>query len=129
MSDKMKFRMFQWPVNPEHFGIHAVCEPEYTIDSYGDFSYTGIGPVCRIFTGGGVFCGKEAVEMFNALAVIMATRTGGDLYHPVWGTTTAVLTDLRMSQESRPDYIEYTFTFRETDEKGNIPKLPQNMTE
>ncbi|MBR7179236.1 MAG: DNA circularization N-terminal domain-containing protein [Oscillospiraceae bacterium] len=126
MGNNMKFRMFQWPVNPERFGIRSVCEPEYKIDSDGDFAYTGIGPMCRVFTGGGVFCGDDAVEMFNALAVIMATRTGGELYHPVWGTATAVLTELQMTQESRPDYIEYAFTFRETDESGTIPRLPQH---
>ena len=30
-----------------------------------------------------------------------------------------------MSQQSRPDYIEYSFTFRGTDEKGGIPRLPE----
>ena len=56
----------------------------------------------------------------------MATRTQGELFHPVWGTTTAYLTELEMSQSSRPEYIEYSFTFRETDEKGGIPMLPEN---
>lgn len=125
MSNKMKFRMFQWPVNPERFGIRSVCAPEYMENDRGGYDYTGIGPMCRVFTGGGVFCGADAVEMFNALAVIMATRTGGELYHPTWGTTTAILTELKMTQESRPDYIEYSFTFRETDEDGTIPKLPK----
>ena len=121
---KMKYRMFQWPENPERFGIQAVCQPEYTENSVGGYDYTGMGPMCRVFSGGGVFCGPEAVEMFNALAVLLATRVGGELYHPVWGTTTACLTELEMSQDSRPECIEYSFTFRETDEKGSIPRLP-----
>lgn len=125
----MKYRMFLWPENPERFGIRAVVEPEYVENDVGGYDYTGMGPMCRIFTGGGVFCGPEAAEMFNALAVLLATRTGGELYHPIWGTTTAYLTELTMSQDSRPDYVEYSFTFRETDENGSIPRLPQRDSE
>lgn len=124
-ADKMKFQMFRWHENPERFGILAVCEPEYKENEYGSYDYTGIGPMCRVFTGGGVFCGESAVQQFNSLAVLMAVREQGELYHPVWGTTTAYLTQLEMTQQSRPDYIEYSFTFRETDEKGGIPWLPE----
>lgn len=124
--EKMRFRMFDWPENPEQFGIRAVCAPEYEENGYGAYDYTGMGPMCRVYTGKGVFCGKDAVQSFNALAVLMATRTQGELFHPVWGTTTAYLTELQMTQQSRPEYIEYSFTFRETDEKGGIPMLPEN---
>lgn len=124
-ADKMKFRIFRWHENPEWFGIRAVCSPEYEPNEYGAYDYLGLGPMCRIFTGGGVFCGEDAVQQFNSLAVLLSNRTMGELYHPVWGTTTAYLTELEMSQQSRPDYIEYSFTFRETDEKGGIPILPE----
>lgn len=127
--DKMQYRMFLWPENPERFGIRAVVEPEYVENDVGGYDYTGMGPMCRVFTGSGVFHGPEAAEMFNALAVLLATRTGGELRHPVWGTTTACLTELNMSQDSHPDYVEYSFTFREMDEKGSIPRLPQRDNE
>jgi hypothetical protein len=42
----------------------------------------------------------------------------------LWGTGNFYLTELKMTQQSRPDYIEYSFTFRETDENGTIPRLP-----
>ena len=67
----------------------------------------------------------QDIQQFTGLQVLMATRVGGELYHPIWGTTTACLTELTMSQDSRPDYVEYSFTFREADEKGSIPKLPE----
>lgn len=121
----MKFRMFEWPNDPEQFGILALCEPEYTENTSGGYDYTGLGPMCRVFTAKGVFCGTEAAELFNGLAVIMATRTEGELVHPIWGTTRAFITELKMEQESRPEYIVYTITFRETDELGCIPKLPE----
>ena len=125
-ADKMSFHVFRWLENPEYFGIRAVCAPEYEENGYGAYDYTGMGPLCRVFTGKGVFCGDEAVQQFNALSVLMAVRKQAELYHPVWGTTSAMLTELEMSQQSRPDYIEYSFTFRETDEKGTIPKLPES---
>lgn len=121
---KMKFRMFQWPENPEEFGIYMVTQPEYQPNEYGQYDYTGMGPMCRVYKGSGVFCGPDAVQRFNALQVIMGTRVGGELYHPTWGTTTAVMTELEMAQESRPDYIRYSFTFQGTDETGSVPKLP-----
>lgn len=117
--------MFQWPENPERFSIRATVVPEYTENNSGGYDYVGMSPMVRVFSGGGVFLGPDAAEMFNALAVIMATRTGGELYHPQWGTAMACLTELKMSQESREDYIEYSFTFREMDEKGVIPWLPK----
>ena len=122
--DKMKFRMFRWEENPEEFGIYMVLEPLYEINSIGQYNYLGLGPLCRICTGKGVFTGPEAVQQFNGLQVIMATRVGGELYHPLWGTGNFYLTELKMTQQSRPDYIEYSFTFRETDENGTIPRLP-----
>lgn len=123
--DKMKFMMFTWKQNPEHFEIQAHCVPEYTPNNYGGYDYTGISPMCRVISGRGVFSGEDAVQQFNALAVIMGARREGELVMPVWGTTTAYLTDLVMEQESRPDYIVYSFTFRETDEHGSIPILPE----
>ena len=122
--DRMKFMMFRWPENSEEFGISAHCVPSYTPNDIGGYDYTGITPVIRVFKGRGVFCGADAHERFNALAVIMALGHEGELFHPVWGTTTAYLTDLQMEQESRPEHIVYSFTFRETDEHGCIPHLP-----
>lgn len=123
--DKMKFMMFRWPENPEEFGISAHCVPEYTPNSIGGYDYTGITPMIRVFRGRGVFFGEDAQDRFKALSVILAARLEGELYHPIWGTTTAYLTDLTMEQESRPEYIVYSFTFRETDETGCIPRLPE----
>ena len=122
--DKMQFRMFRWEQNPEEFGIEMVLEPLYQLNDIGQYDYLGLGPLCRIYTGKGVFSGPDAVQQFNGLQVLMATRVGGELVHPVWGTGNVYLTELKMSQQSRPDYIEYSFTFRETDEKGSIPRLP-----
>lgn len=122
--DKLKYKFWTWPENPETFLIEAVRSPMYTVAEDGTISYEGLGPLCRIITGKGVFHGVDATGNFNALAVIMATGTVGDLVHPKWGTIKAYLTGLKMEEESRENCIVYSFTFREADENGMIPALP-----
>ena len=78
-SDKMKFRMFRWLENPEQFGIRAVCAPEYEENGYGAYDYTGMGPMCRVYTGKGVFCGPDAVQQFNGLAVLGSCDRSGEI--------------------------------------------------
>ena len=122
--EKLKFRMFTWPENPEHFSIAAIREPRYIVNADGSLTYQELGPLCRVISGRGVFCGTDAVDDFNALAVIMATGTLGELVHPVWGTMNAYFTELTLEQESREDYVVYSFVFREANEDGSIPALP-----
>lgn len=122
--EKMKFRMFTWPENPETFRIKAVREPLYTINGDGTLTYDGLAPLCRVVTGSGVFWGENAVDSFNSLAVLMANGAVGDLVHPVWGTMNGYLIGLDMQQDSREDFVAYTFEFREANEDGSIPALP-----
>ena len=122
---KLKYKIWTWPENPESFQIEAVREPLYTIAQDGTITYQGLGPLCRVISGRGVFQGPEAREHFNALSVIMANGTVGELVHPEWGTIQAYFTGLKMEQDCREMYIPYSFTFREADEKGMIPPLPE----
>ena len=123
--DKLKYKIWTWPENPETFLIDAVREPQYAIAGDGTISYLGLGPMCRIITGKGVFQGDDANNHFNALSVLLANGTVGELIHPVWGTIQAYFTGLKMEEESRKDYLVYSFTFREADESGMIPPLPE----
>ena len=94
------------------------------INSDGTVSYERLAPMCRVISGDGVFCGVDAVDDFNALAVLLATGTMGELVHPVWGTMRAYFTELKLDEESRPDFVRYSFVFREANEDGSIPALP-----
>ena len=125
--DKMKFKTFTWMDNPETFRIEAVRTPIYTINDTQDYVYEGLGPMCRIISGKGVFYGEYAVQNYNTMQVLMSNGTAGELVHPLWGTMQAFLTGLTMDMEGREDYIAYTFTFREADGEGNIPPLPEDM--
>ncbi len=124
--DKIKFEHFIWPQNPEKFQVNAQMEPLYTIDPDGSIHYKGLGPLCRVIRGSGVFQGSKAAEYFNTLSVYMAAKLFGKLVHPIWGTFQVYLVELKMKQSSREDYIEYSFVFREADSKGMIPMLPGN---
>ena len=123
--DKLKYKVWTWPENPETFLIDAVREPLYTIAEDGTISYQGLGPLCRVISGRGVFQGADANNHFNALSVILANGTVGELVHPTWGTIQAYFTGLKMEEDSREEYIAYSFTFREADESGKIPPLPE----
>lgn len=123
----MRFKTFVWPDNPEIFQIRAVRSPIYTVNDTMDYSYHGLGPMCREITGSGVFCGEYAVQNYNTLQVLMANGTVGELTHPLWGTMKAFLTGLKMDMEGREGYIGYSFTFREADEEGKIPPLPDEV--
>lgn len=124
--EKMKFENFIWPQNPEVFQVDAEMEPLYTIAPDGSIHYDGLGPLCRVIRGSGIFQGRNAAEYFNTLSVYMAAKLFGKLIHPIWGTFQVYLVELKMKQISREDYIEYAFTFREADPKGVIPMLPGN---
>ena len=123
--ERMKYKAFVWPENPESFRITAVRSPLYSIGDLGDYQYSGLGPMCRVISGKGVFCGEYAVQNYNTLQVLMGNGTAGELIHPLWGTISAFLTGLTMDMDGREEYIEYTFTFREADEEGMIPPLPE----
>lgn len=127
--EKMKFRMFTWPENPEYYSVETLREPRYTEEADGTLTYHSLGPMCRVIRGNGVFCGPEAAEEFNALAVILATGEMGELAHPVWGTVNAYFTELKLEQESRADYVAYSFVFREANQDGSIPPLPERKQE
>ena len=121
----MKYKSFTWMELPETLRIRAVRAPEYEISEDGKYSYTGLSPLCRIISGEGVFRGEYAYEYFNALQVLLATGTAGDLEHSIWGTISAFLTEVEMGQDSREGYVSYSFVFREADESGLIPALPE----
>lgn len=123
--DKLMYKSWSWRENPETFLIEAVREPMYNIAEDGTITYLGLGPLCRIISGRGVLQGENANNDFNAMSVILANGTVGELVHPTWGTIKAYFTGLKMEEDSREEYIVYSFTFREADESGMIPPLPE----
>ena len=121
--DKMQFKTFIWPNNPEQYEVEAVRQPVYVKNEDGSDRFAGLGSLCRTMTGSGAFAGAGAYDSFKALQALMGEATSGALTHPVWQSSTVYLTRLKLRQEPLEDYVAYEFTFREADAAGTIPKL------
>lgn len=120
--DKLSYKSFTWPENPERYRVESCREPEYHTDESGVVIFDGLGERQRTVTGSGCFMGSGAYANFKKLEALTGEKTAGKLVHPVWGTMTAFLTELTMEQEPKENYVAYTFTFREANSSGAIPK-------
>ena len=120
--NKLSFKSFTWPTNPEEYREDFVRDALYTKNNAGDSVFSGMGPMKRVITGSGAFFGTDAYTDFNALAALFAESSTGTLTHPVFGERTVYFTALQMSQSPRSDYVAYSFEFKEADESGAIAK-------
>lgn len=121
--EKLQYKDWIWPENPETFLIGAARTPEYTRAEDGTMTYNGMGQLCRTISGKGVFHGENAAAAYKALAAFLGATEAGALVHPVWGSINALLTELRMEEDSRENWIVYAYTFQEVDSDGTIPLL------
>ncbi len=120
--NKLKFKTFTWPENPERFSIYCLREPVYVTLEDKSVAFSSMGPLKRTISGSGAFVGSNAYTNFTALAALAQQTTPGQLIHPTWGTISAYLTELTLTQEPKENYVAYTFTFREANSSGAIPK-------
>lgn len=120
--DKLSYKTFTWPENPERYRVESKREPVYSTAEDGTVTFAGLGPRKRVITGSGCFEGSDAYTNFKALEALTAQTGSGALVHPVWGTVTAFFTELTLEQEPKADYVAYSFTFREADSDGGIPQ-------
>lgn len=111
--DKLKFKNFIWPRNPETYKTHYTRDLVYNEVSEGYFQLKSLGDLKRVITGNGVFSGETAFEDFKRLEALCAETSAGWLIHPVWGKTAAFLVELEMIQEPRENYVAYSFQFLE----------------
>lgn len=119
--DKLKFKAFEWPENPETFRCSFEREPIFMRDGMGLMAFAGLGPKKLTITGTGTFWGETVWADFQALQALVAADTPGALVHPQLGTFQAFLLELEVLQEPRENELSYRFTFREADENGKIP--------
>lgn len=119
---KMSYKGWAWPENPEKYEQFYLREPVYAKNSQKVWVFKGMGPRKLTVKGEGVFCGSDAFEDFKALSALFSNVASGELIHPVWGSMRAYFTELEMTQEPRENEISYRFTFREADADDAIPK-------
>ena len=120
--NKLVFKDFVWPQNPEYFRQNFVREPVYIRVEDGEPVFSGMGPLKRTITGSGSFMGPAAYDDFRELIHLCKEKAAGVLVHPVWGEVNVYLVELEMAQEPRADYVAYSFKFQEADSDGAIPK-------
>ena len=120
--DKLQFKTFLWPTNPEVYHEDYVRDPIYAKTDDGSSVFSGMGPMKRVITGSGAFFGENAAANFTELSKIFASADQGLLNHPVWGVRTVYFTKLQMTQSPKSDYVAYSFEFAEADADGAIPQ-------
>jgi len=111
--NKLIYKTFTWPHNPDYYQHSYSRDPVYEPNEAGQNLLVGVGPGRLIITGSGSFCGDTAYADFQKLIALFREGTAGNLLTPQWGTIFAFLTELELTQEPRPDYVAYRFTFRE----------------
>lgn len=121
--EKLRYKDWVWPENPQSFVVEAARAPKYTKAEDGTMTFSGMGQLCRTVTGKGVFHGENAVADFKELAAFLGTAEAGALVHPVWGTVNALLTELNMAEDCRENWVAYSYTFHEVGSDGSIPLL------
>lgn len=120
-QETMTFKTFTWPNNPDHYQEELTREPIFLKNGVY-WSYYGMQPAKRVITGSGAFFGPNAHAHFQALATLYADNEPGILTHPVWGSRNVHFIALELKQSGKPNYVAYSFEFREADETGKIPR-------
>ena len=121
-GEKLVFKEFTWPRNPDSCRREYVREPVYTKDALGNAVFSKMGPKKLTISGEGVFLGENAAADFKALAAMFDSAEPGMLAHPVWGEVSCYFTELEMTRDAGAEYVSYRFVFREADSQGAIPK-------
>jgi len=113
--DKLCFKTYTWPTNPDTYREDMVREGVYRETGSGEKVLSGVGTLKRVITGSGVMIGTNAYANYTALARLLEDPEKGVLTHPVCGSRTVYFTRLQMTQNPKPNNIAYSFTFEETE--------------
>ena len=113
MLAPMRYKTFTWPNNPRTYSISYERQTAVHKIPLGAYAMEDLGRTCRVMRGEGEFYGPDAYANFKKLASVFYEGGAGNLFHPVWMTTSAHFTQLQLRQEPRKDYVAYSFTFLE----------------
>ena len=115
----MRYKSYVWPHNPETFTV------EYRRIPMGGCVLQEMGVTYRVLQGEGEFAGADAYREFERLAAVFQDEGPGLLVHPVWRTERAYFVSLSVTEEPRPDYVRYRFSFWEdSTASGGLVEVP-----
>ena len=109
----MRYKEYIWPHNPATYSITYERQVAVHKVPFGRYCMQDLGLGCRVMRGQGEFSGKNAYGEFKKLASVFYSGGPGLLIHPLWQISNAYFTSLKLEQEPRPDYVRYSFEFRE----------------
>ena len=118
--EKLKFKDFTFPENPETMSIQFVRPVLFERNTDGTVEFYGLGPGCRTLTGSGAFFGPLAYTRFITLSNMVYDSEPGTLELPILQDWSAYLTQVEATQTPTENYVAYRFTFREADAKGRV---------
>ena len=109
----MRYKSYIWPHNPAVYSITYQRQVAAHKVPFGRYCMQDLGLTCRVMRGAGEFAGPDAYEEFKRLASVFYGGGPGLLIHPLWQIANAYFTALKLEQEPLPDYVRYSFEFRE----------------
>ncbi len=115
----MRYKDYIWPYNPATYSIAYERQIAVHKVPFGHYCMQDLGLGCRVMRGQGEFSGEGAYDEFKKLASIFYDNGPGLLIHPLWQISNAYFTALKLEQEPLPDYVRYSFEFRERYDEYN----------
>lgn len=109
----MQYKNYVWPHNPRVYSIEFQRKVGLQKVPFGRYHMQDLGLTRRVMKGEGEFVGTGAYQELKKLATVFYDKGPGTLIHPVWQASSAYFVELSLTQEPRPDYVRYTFTFWE----------------
>ncbi len=109
----MRYKNYIWPHNPATYSISYERQLAVHKVPFGRYFSQDLGLGCRVIRGQGEFAGENAYEEFKKLATVFYDDGPGLLIHPLWQVSNAYFTSLELAEEPLPDYVRYTFEFKE----------------
>jgi len=113
LLEPMRYKDYIWPYNPATYSITYERQIAVHKVPFGHYCMQDLGMGCRVMRGQGEFSGEGAYDEFKKLASIFYDDGPGLLIHPLWQISNAYFTALKLEQEPLPDYVRYSFEFRE----------------
>lgn len=109
----MRYKDYIWPYNPTTYSITYERQIAAHKIPFGRYHMQDLGMTYRVMRGQGEFAGENAYEEFKRLASVFYQEGPGLLIHPLWQISNAYFTNLQLEQEPLPNYVRYSFEFRE----------------
>ncbi len=109
----MQFGTFIWPNDPEIFRMKFTRKIKVAAGDGDLWTVDNVARLGRTFECEGVFCGSGAYNSIRALASLHIAGRPARLLHPQWDPTTALLSEMEVTEGPGENLLRYKLTFVE----------------